>query len=167
MSTQRPQWDTWPDGVRWQSVSPRLAHALLVWLFLVGVPLLGLAGLLSWLWWGWGWAVGIGGTLMAIGVAQAVLIPRRVRAWGYAERDDDLLIRHGLWTRRLSIVPYGRMQFIDISADPLERVFDLATVKLHTASAGSDSTVPGLTPDSAAGLRDRLAARADTAPEGL
>ncbi|MGH8881519.1 MAG: PH domain-containing protein [Stackebrandtia sp.] len=167
MATQRPQWDTWPADVHWQSISPRLAHALLVRLFLLGVPLLGIVVVVAWLWWGPVWA-GIAGALLLAGqLSQAFLIPRRVHAWGYAERDDDLLIRHGLWTRRLSIVPYGRMQFIDIRANPVDRVFELATVNLHTASAASDSTVPGLSPDAATRLRDRLAARAHTEFEGL
>ena len=44
---------------------------------------------------------------------------RAVKAWGYAERDNDLLVRHGLVIRRLSIVPYARMQFVDVTAGPL------------------------------------------------
>ena len=122
---------------------------------------------MSWLWWGSPWWQIVGGGFVVFLLARIVLIRRVVRSWGYAERDDDLLIRHGLWTRRLSIVPYGRMQFIDLSANPLQRMFDLSTVKLHTASAGSDSTVPGLAPADAAALRDRLAERAHREREGL
>src|SRR3954465_14774203 len=48
------------------------------------------------------------------GVAVAPVLRRRIRAWGYAERADDLLVRHGLLVARLSVVPYGRMQFIDV-----------------------------------------------------
>ena len=66
---------------------------------------------------------------------RLVFLPRSLRSWGYAERDDDLLVRHGLMYRRLSIVPYGRMQFVDVTAGPLERLFGLATVQLHTAAA--------------------------------
>jgi hypothetical protein len=61
---------------------------------------------------------------------------RTVAAWGYTEREDDLLIRSGVLMRRLVVVPYGRMQFVDVGSGPLARSFGVATVQLHTASAG-------------------------------
>ncbi|MFD0559686.1 hypothetical protein FB566_0336 [Stackebrandtia endophytica] len=167
MSDEHPVWDSWPGDVSWQPVSPRLAIVRILSLLLVGIPTGGLATLLSWLWWGSPWWQITASVLTAILLLRIVLTGRVVRAWGYAERADDLLIRHGLWTKRLSIVPYGRMQFIDLSANPLQRMFDLSTVKLHTASAGTDSTVPGLAPTEAAALRDRLAERANREREGL
>jgi Uncharacterized conserved protein len=42
------------------------------------------------------------------------LVPRQVRALGYAEAADDLLIRRGIMFKTMSIVPYGRMQFVDV-----------------------------------------------------
>jgi len=105
--------------------------------------------------------------LAAVGLVRAVAIVRTVRAWGYAERERDLLVRHGRIVRRLSIVPYARMQFVDVSAGPLERVFGLATVQLHTAAAATDARVPGLEPAEAARLRDRLAALGEDRSEGL
>ncbi|HEX5741427.1 MAG TPA: PH domain-containing protein [Pilimelia sp.] len=104
--------------------------------------------------------------LIAAGYRTAVTF-RAVRAWGYAERDRDLLVRHGLLVRRLSIVPYGRIQFVDVTAGPLERAFDLATVTLHTASAASDARIPGLEPAEARRLRDRLAALGADRAAGL
>jgi membrane protein YdbS with pleckstrin-like domain len=103
----------------------------------------------------------------AIGMLRAVTIVRTVRAWGYAERSGDLLVRHGLLVRRLSIVPYARMQFVDVTAGPLERVFALVTVQLHTAAAASDAKVPGLAPAEAVRLRDRLTALGENRAEGL
>ena len=94
-------------------------------------------------------------------------LPRSLRSWGYAERADDLLVRHGLLYRRLSIVPYGRMQFVDVTAGPMERLFGLATVQLHTAAAATDAKIPGLPPEEAARLRDRLAALGEARAEGL
>ena len=81
----------------------------------------------------------ISGSGVAFGFAAAVLlagalawrfVTRRYGSWGYAERDDDLLVRRGVMFARLSVVPYGRMQFIDVTAGPLERAFGLATA-LH------------------------------------
>jgi membrane protein YdbS with pleckstrin-like domain len=97
------------------------------------------------------------GAAVALGLAAELFVRRRVRAWAYAEREDDLLVRRGVMFSRLSVVPYGRMQFIDVTAGPVERSFGLATVHMHTAAAASDARIPGLDRDEAARLRDRLA----------
>ncbi len=94
-------------------------------------------------------------------------IGRNVASWGYTERAEDLLIRHGVLLRRLVVVPYGRMQFVDVHTGPLQRAFGLATVQLHTAAAASDASIPGLSPAEAARLRDRLAAFGEAQAAGL
>jgi uncharacterized protein len=91
----------------------------------------------------------------------------RYRAWGYAEREDDLLVNRGLLFRRLSVVPYGRMQFVDVTAGPIDRLFGLATVQLHTAAAATDARIPGLRRDAAERLRDRLTALGEAQATGL
>ena len=101
------------------------------------------------------------------GAVIDVLLQRRVGAWGYLEREDDLLIRRGLLVRRLSVVPYGRMQFIDVTAGPVERSLGLATVRLHTAAAATDARIPGLAAAEAARLRDRLAELGEANAAGL
>lgn len=92
---------------------------------------------------------------------------RRVRAWAYRERDDDLVVRRGVMVSRLSVIPYGRMQFIDVIAGPIERTFGLATVRMHTAAASSDARIPGLTQVEAARLRDHLAQLGEAKSAGL
>jgi uncharacterized protein len=92
---------------------------------------------------------------------------RRVRAWAYCEREDDLLVRRGVLIDRLSVIPYGRMQFIDVIAGPVERAFGLATVRMHTAAASSDARIPGLPQEEAARLRDHLARLGEAKAAGL
>jgi membrane protein YdbS with pleckstrin-like domain len=92
---------------------------------------------------------------------------RRARSWGYAEREDDLLVTRGILMRRLVIVPYGRMQLVDVQAGPIDRALGLARVQLHTASATTDAMIPGLPPDVAAALRDQLAALGEQRSAGL
>ncbi|BEH02352.1 MAG: PH domain-containing protein [Propionibacteriaceae bacterium] len=89
------------------------------------------------------------------------------RSWAYAERESDLYIKSGIFNRRLTVVPYGRMQAVNISAGPLDRAFKVATVALVTASAQSDAVIPGLDPDAAAALRDRLTERGEMQATGL
>ena len=95
------------------------------------------------------------------------MIGRQVRSWGYAERADDLLVRRGVAFRTVVVVPYGRMQYVDVYAGPVDRIFGLAKVQLHTASARSDAYIPGLPPQEAARLRDRLASRGEARLAGL
>jgi uncharacterized protein len=107
------------------------------------------------------------GAAVAFGLAAERFVHRRFSAWGYAEREDDLLVRRGVLFSRLSVVPYGRMQFIDVTAGPLERSFRLATVRMHTAAAASDARIPGLDREEAARLRDRLAELGEAQAAGL
>ena len=107
------------------------------------------------------------GIVVAAGLCAAPFLARRVRSWGYCEREDDLLVRHGLLVARLSVVPYGRMQFIDVQAGPAERLFGLAMLHLHTAAAATDARIPGLEAAEAARLRDRLAALGEARAAGL
>lgn len=104
--------------------------------------------------------------LLMLGLAL-LAVERRFHAWGYLERDDDLLVRRGVLVRRTSVVPYGRMQYVDVTAGPLDRRLGLATVALHTAAAATDAYVPGLRADEAARLRDRLAALGEARQAGL
>ena len=76
-------------------------------------------------------------------------------------------MQRGLLFSRLSVVPYGRMQFIDVTAGPFERSFGLATVRMHTAGAASDARIPGLSREEAARLRDRLAELGEAQAAGL
>jgi len=108
------------------------------------------------------------GVLGAVALVAAWFVERgRYRSWGYGERENDLVVVRGLLFRRLSVVPYGRMQFIDVTAGPLARVFGLATVQLHTAAAASDARIPGLLRVDAEQLRDRLAAVGEARATGL
>jgi hypothetical protein len=156
----------WPLTVSWRPVSGRLIIVEQIRMVSVLVLLIG-AAVAGWLIFDNRLFQVVGAALIGFGALRATVIVRSVRSWGYAERADDLLVRHGLLVRRLSIVPYARMQFVDVSAGPLERAFGLATVELHTAAAGSDARIPGLPGPEAARLRDRLAALGETRVEGL
>ncbi|NJQ03678.1 PH domain-containing protein [Streptomyces zingiberis] len=95
------------------------------------------------------------------------LLGRNWRSWRYAERSDDLLLSRGVLWRELTVVPYGRMQLVEVTSGPLERRFGLASVQLHTAAAASDARIPGLLPAEAARLRDRLTELGQARSAGL
>ena len=96
-----------------------------------------------------------GAALLAL---WAMLMPRRrYRSWGYAMDEDELHIQHGVWTRTRTIVPFGRVQHIDVSQGPLERRYGLGTLILHTAGTrGSAVDLPGLRFEEAGRMRDEI-----------
>ena len=95
------------------------------------------------------------------------LIPRQVRAMGYALADNHLLWRHGVMFRSITVTPYGRMQFVDTSQGPLARWLGIAEVRLHTASASTDATINGLPVAEAENLRRVLSQRGEERMAGL
>jgi len=156
-----------PSDVSWTPVSPKLAAVRRVTAAIV-FGLMTIAGLVSvGLMVGWLYGV-LWLALMVVGFAWTwVLIGRNQRSWKYAEREDELLVSHGIMFRQLVVVPYGRMQFVDVAAGPLERAFGIATVELHTATPATDAKIPGLHPDEASRLRDRLSALGQAQAWGL
>lgn len=155
-----------PADVTWTPVSGRLAAARLTSAALFWVPLLIILVVI---------AVAVGGpwlwlpvaVVVVIAVLVAIITRRQVRAFAYAERADDLLVRHGIMFREMVVVPYGRMQYIDVTAGPLSRRFGIASLQLHTAATATSATIPGLPPEEAARLRERLASRGEARLAGL
>jgi membrane protein YdbS with pleckstrin-like domain len=155
-----------PDDVIWHSVSERLAtgrRLVVVAACLVAAVAVAVAAVLG----GQTWLLAVVAVPAVLGVWAWWLIGRQVRAMGYAERADDLLVRHGVMFRSIVVVPYGRMQFVDVQAGPLARKLGYSSVQLHTASPGTDASIDGLVPDEAARLRDRLAQRGEARLAGL
>jgi uncharacterized protein len=105
--------------------------------------------------------------VIVLGLLEAWFVRRRYRAWRYQERHEDLIVARGVMVQRLSVVPYGRMQFVEVTAGPIERSFRLSTVKLHTAAAASDARIPGLEREEAARLRDRLTELGESMAAGM
>ena len=99
--------------------------------------------------------------VVLLSLAAVIVLPRRRwRAWGYCEEDEELHIRHGLLVRYRTVVPFGRVQHIDVAQGPVERRFGLATLVLHTAGTRASAVaLPGLPQDEADRMRDRIRAR--------
>jgi membrane protein YdbS with pleckstrin-like domain len=99
--------------------------------------------------------------MLALGLAATLVIPRRrYRRWGYCEGEDELEIRHGMLVRVRTIVPFGRVQHIDVAQGPIQRPFGLATLILHTAGTqGAAVPLPGLVHADAEAMRDRIRAK--------
>ncbi|PRQ11400.1 hypothetical protein C1Y63_06645 [Corynebacterium sp. 13CS0277] len=160
-------------------VSPQLATARFItrlsWIAVLGVVGVVLMWLFGWFdqgWQGMGTGRTVGATAFLVGVVglfawQVWLIPRQVANLAYFEDTDEFLITKGRLWHTFTVVPYGRIQFVDVTAGPIARAFGLKTVELHTASSTSDSTIQGLPAEEADALRDRLAAKARERMSGL
>jgi membrane protein YdbS with pleckstrin-like domain len=91
---------------------------------------------------------------------------RRYRAWGYNMADSELQLRRGVWTQVHTTVPLDRVQHIDISQGPLERMFEVCRLVLHTAGTMHSLVVlPGLDRNTAERMRDEIRARIGREPE--
>lgn len=98
-------------------------------------------------------AVTMTGVVCGIGWWWSALV---WRSWRFEVGATALHLRHGVVTRRASTIPYHRVQHIDLEAGPIERRLRLTTLVLRTASASSDSTVPGIDAGEAEVLRQRI-----------
>jgi len=96
---------------------------------------------------------GLAAVLVAlVGGLLAWWYPRAdYRYWRYEVAEDALELRHGILRRVHSAIPYFRVQHIDVTQ-----------LVIHTASAGTDATIPGIAAGDAEDLRRRILARAGT-----
>ena len=143
-----------PDGVDFQHVSPKLATLRLG-------NALALCGALC---------GAISGLVLIVDIPALwwlMLVPAQVRALRYALADTDFVIRRGVFSRSLTLVPYGRIQYVDIYQGPVLRLLGISTIKLSTASAKTDATLSGVPVADAARLRDVLAERGSAELMGL
>ena len=147
--------------IAFTSVDIRLARVKLITAAVsLAIPVIALVVLSLTVWrdYPWTWAFAAGLTLIA--AWSMSLIPRRVRAMGYAELEDELLIRRG-------VVPYGRLQQVTVQAGPLMGRYGLASVTLVTAAASSNAEIPGVPAAEAERLRTKLTALGEANLEGL
>jgi len=95
-------------------------------------------------------------TLLAL--FQILLLPGRIyRRWGYDMGDEQLRVLRGFLWRTDTIVPFNRIQHIDVAQGPLQRLFGLSTLIVHTAGThNSIVTLPGLATADAEAMRETI-----------
>ena len=97
-------------------------------------------------------------TLLALYIAFP-LPSRRYRNRGYQISDDRLRVVHGVMWHSDTVVPFGRVQHIDVDQGPVERALGIATLTLHTAGSHNASvSLPGLGHDLAVEMRETIRA---------
>ena len=83
--------------------------------------------------------------------------PRAYRAWRYRIDDKVLETKSGIIFHRTRLLPLSRLQHVDLERGPLERLYGLSSLILHTAGTHSANiAIPGLDAEEAVRLRNRL-----------
>ena len=93
-----------------------------------------------------------------IGLSAIIVAPDRVyRRLGYAIDERLLRTVRGWLFHTDTIVPFVRVQHIDVTRGPIDKLFGTATLVVHTAGThNSIVTLPGLAPERAAEIRDAI-----------
>ncbi len=102
----------------------------------------------------------IAGPVLLIALALIIRVPAtRYNARGYQMSADRLRVVRGLMFRSDTVVPFGRVQHIDVHQGPLERFFGIATLTVHTAGNHNASVaLPGLGEELARDMREDIRA---------
>lgn len=130
-----------------EPVDPNYLKMSLLTMALAGVVLLVVVGGII-IFSGWHWALGlaaVGG--VALLVLAAVFRSIEVRTMGFQLRDHDVSYRRGVIVRKVSTVPYTRVQHARLRQGPVDRWFNIGAVEVN--SAGPDLNISGLPYDQA------------------
>jgi membrane protein YdbS with pleckstrin-like domain len=141
----------------WHPISSRYVTELRIHLGLTAIFLVLLAGM------GRFWGLGAEAYWVAAGLAVAFILlgfvwaPRRFRYTRYLRRELDMNMQSGYWWHKTISVPINRMQHLEISQGPIQRLLKLNTLVIYTAGGGqSDLKLPGLTDEMAHQLKASL-----------
>jgi hypothetical protein len=102
---------------------------------------------------------GLPSIVVAFLSATAIFVvpSRRYQRLGYALHPTLLQVVRGWLFHADTIVPLVRVQHIDVTRGPLDKMFGTANLVVHTAGTHNSIVVlPGLAPDRASEIRDEI-----------
>ncbi|MDR8522601.1 PH domain-containing protein [Shewanella fidelis] len=101
----------------------------------------------------------LGVSLAALLIISVVSYVRyqHAKSLAYAVCEHELIMQQGFWWVKRTSLPYSRLQHVSLSHGPLERHFNLATLKCFSAGSGSaEIELPGIEQQTAENLRQHL-----------
>ncbi|HRD06122.1 MAG: PH domain-containing protein [Saprospiraceae bacterium] len=108
------------------------------------------------------WVLSVAGVAIVFGLLAWIEF-KAFKFRGYALRNHDLLFREGWLWKSWTVIPFNRIQHLEINQGPIDRLFDLASLQLYTAGgASSDIEIDGLTPQRAADIKTFIMAQNTT-----
>ncbi len=73
----------------------------------------------------------------------------------YALREKDISYKCGLFTKKLTTVPFSRIQHVETDEKPISRIFGLSSLSVYTAGDSSDDLViKGITKEKALQIKE-------------
>lgn len=157
------------DDQPWEAINPRYKIVMRVRLLMLGLPLV----VAPWLTllsddsvqlWHY-----LSSAILLLGLLALVLlwVPRKVRRTQYLLRQLDLNLRTGWWWYASQSVAINRVQHLEVTQGPLERLCGLCALVVYTAGGyQADLKIPGLERDLAHRIKAHLTDRtAEEAPE--
>lgn len=101
---------------------------------------------------------GIGASLCAL---VLWLCHRWAHSLSYGVSAQEVISQQGFWWQTRTALPYSRIQHVTLSQGPVERRYDLASLKCFSAGSGrAEIEIRGLTMASAERLRGHILAKA-------
>ncbi len=80
---------------------------------------------------------------------------------GIAVREQDILFKKGIFWRKVTILPFNRVQHLETHRNPIERKLGLSTLKLYSAGGQmADLQISGLKAQTAAQIRQFILEKA-------
>lgn len=108
---------------------------------------------------GWLWVILPTLIVLALGAAWITITPTiRYNQWRFEIREDEVDLLHGILVRTRQVVPMSRIQHVDTTRGPIQRRYGLSSVVFYTAAGAM--TIPELSVERAAAVRDQIAALA-------
>ena len=94
------------------------------------------------------------GFLLTLIILSVILRIVGFKYKSFGLRDHDIIYKSGWIWRNETIVPFNRIQHVEIAQGPMERYYNLAKLKVFTAGGSqSDLVIPGLDAEKAAEIK--------------
>ena len=80
----------------------------------------------------------------------------------YALREKDISYKRGLLTKKITTVPFTRIQHVEIDEKPISRIFKLAALSVYTAGDSSDDLeIKGIKKETALQIKEFISSKID------
>jgi uncharacterized protein len=130
----------------WSAVLMGLTGTVVIPMVLADADDLGLVVLAAWV-----------ALAVLLGVASLIAPWVRYRTFRFLLTERLVWVRDGVIVRREKVIPASRLQHVDVSSGPIERLFRLSSLTVFTAGgAVATCRISGLDPGRAEALRSRV-----------
>lgn len=93
---------------------------------------------------------------------QYFLVVKKQKCYGYALRERDIVFKRGYISRKITIIPFNRIQHVSTAQGVLDKILKISTLQIFTAGgSGSDINIPGLEPQLADMIKEAIVQKVD------